>query len=1041
METRTSRVHSSSSSLSRSRSPISNSEKRSVSTSPRRGPSTPVKSLIERNDNNNEQDPNDRELLSFDDDSKVIVDERSSPIMSDIDQSHQKKRSRHRHHHHHHHRKHSKSNKRSATQHHRHSVKRSKKETVSTVHRNKSNDENVISSPEKNTSESQPSQSEQEISSSNDESNDEEGIVEGDSTPNERHSRHHRKKHRSSSNNEKNSQSPQSSSFPIPKNNKGTQLIVNYLPASLRESDFYQLFARIAPIKLCKLITDRYTGQSYCYGFIEYHTKEDATKAIEKYNGYRVEHKKLKVSYAQPKSNNNYDLDNVQHMNLSSSSSIQKNPNIYITDLPDDFDEKMLERLFSKYGEIVQTKVLRDPRTRISRGVAFVLMTSTRYAERAVKALDGYVPSGSHTPISVKYADLKKTVAAAAGNNGNMSSSSRLSSSSSMTPTIGSYGYPPGLPPLSMIDPYYAAALHHHHRAAINMRDLSPSPPPPPPPPPLQSYYSSGSNRSSRMRGSSPNLPRSYSSSSSKHNSNILTTPSNLNTSSTLAAAYDLIAKGCQQAIDPNGFVIYAFGLPHDCDENDLEELFRRYGEVYRVYIVRNYTTGESKGYSFITMRYYDDACHAVDRLDGTTFQGRTIQIYVANTCLFDFRKIFVTGNNNSSTTLTNFNNIAATASTISQLLNGFEHDDSNSSASAGAIDDVSSIMRNPWDPFHCADWDMQQPSATCLARIKRDIWSVFKDPPPGMFIAPDPDNITKIHALIVGPFDTPYEGGFFYFLIRCPPDYPIRAPRCRLMTTGNNTVRFNPNLYRNGKVCLSILGTWSGPSWSPAQCISSLLISIQSLMSEKPYHNEPGFEHERTSGDSKTYNEIIKHETLRVAVCEMLENENSCPQQLREVMIKQFFDFYDYYVEVCTENSNKDGQQMMDPFGDRRGLFEYGSILQRLKKLKARFELLQSTNNNNACSSRSSSISKHQHIDARTREIMNDAAALDPNPTSNDPTNLDDIFDHEDDEPDSSMDDDDDDDDNNNHEQQLKDSESIPTIQNAEQSKEKSST
>ncbi len=38
----------------------------------------------------------------------------------------------------------------------------------------------------------------------------------------------------------------------------------------------------------------------------------------------------------------------------------------------------------------------------------------------------------------------------------------------------------------------------------------------------------------------------------------------------------------------------------------------------------------------------------------------------------------------------------------------------------------------------------------------------------------------------------------------------------------------------------------------------------------------------ERTSGDSKTYNEIIKHETLRVAVCEMLENENSCPKQLR---------------------------------------------------------------------------------------------------------------------------------------------------------------
>lgn len=66
---------------------------------------------------------------------------------------------------------------------------------------------------------------------------------------------------------------------------------------------------------------------------------------------------------------------------------------------------------------------------------------------------------------------------------------------------------------------------------------------------------------------------------------------------------------------------------------------------------------------------------------------------------------------------------------------------------------------------------------------------------------------VFQIHALITGPFDTPYEGGFFYYIIRCPPDYPIRAPRVKLMTTGDNQVRFNPNLYKNGKVCLSILG------------------------------------------------------------------------------------------------------------------------------------------------------------------------------------------------------------------------------------------
>ena len=66
---------------------------------------------------------------------------------------------------------------------------------------------------------------------------------------------------------------------------------------------------------------------------------------------------------------------------------------------------------------------------------------------------------------------------------------------------------------------------------------------------------------------------------------------------------------------------------------------------------------------------------------------------------------------------------------------------------------------------------------------------------------------VSQLHALITGPFDTPYEGGLFHFMIRFPPNYPLVPPRVAFMTTGGGTVRFNPNLYRNGKVCLSILG------------------------------------------------------------------------------------------------------------------------------------------------------------------------------------------------------------------------------------------
>ncbi|XP_034395108.1 ubiquitin-conjugating enzyme E2 Z [Cyclopterus lumpus] len=248
----------------------------------------------------------------------------------------------------------------------------------------------------------------------------------------------------------------------------------------------------------------------------------------------------------------------------------------------------------------------------------------------------------------------------------------------------------------------------------------------------------------------------------------------------------------------------------------------------------------------------------------------------------------------------------------------------------AGA-DLLSHIHATSWDPTLSTDWDNEKASQQCILRIKRDIMSIYKEPPPGMFVVPDPQDMTKIHALITGPFDTPYEGGFFLFLFRCPPDYPIHPPRVKLITTGHNTVRFNPNFYRNGKVCLSILGTWTGPAWSPAQSISSVLISIQSLMTENPYHNEPGFEQERHPGDSKNYNECIRHETMRVAVCDMLEGKVPCPEALWSVMEKSFLEYYDFYEGVCKERLHLQGQNMQDPFGEKRGRFDYQGLLARL--------------------------------------------------------------------------------------------------------------
>ena len=79
------------------------------------------------------------------------------------------------------------------------------------------------------------------------------------------------------------------------------------------------------------------------------------------------------------------------------------------------------------------------------------------------------------------------------------------------------------------------------------------------------------------------------------------------------------------------------------------------------------------------------------------------------------------------------------------------------------------------------------------------------------------------------------------------PANYPNVPPKCQIITTDNSHVRFNPNLYAAGKVCLSILGTWRGESadeWRSTYSILYVLQAIQALiMNSTPFHNEPGYE------------------------------------------------------------------------------------------------------------------------------------------------------------------------------------------------------
>jgi ubiquitin-conjugating enzyme E2 Z len=128
------------------------------------------------------------------------------------------------------------------------------------------------------------------------------------------------------------------------------------------------------------------------------------------------------------------------------------------------------------------------------------------------------------------------------------------------------------------------------------------------------------------------------------------------------------------------------------------------------------------------------------------------------------------------------------------------------------------------------------------IKRIISDIVDMEKNPVEGIYIKYDKTNIYKMRALIIGPIDSPFHYGNYFFEINFPKDYPNNPPHV-IFKTINNDIRFHPNLYANGKVCLSILNTWSGPGWTSACTLKGILSTIQSILNQNPIINEPGFE------------------------------------------------------------------------------------------------------------------------------------------------------------------------------------------------------
>ena len=120
------------------------------------------------------------------------------------------------------------------------------------------------------------------------------------------------------------------------------------------------------------------------------------------------------------------------------------------------------------------------------------------------------------------------------------------------------------------------------------------------------------------------------------------------------------------------------------------------------------------------------------------------------------------------------------------------------------------------------------------LKRLYSELKDIRKEPNSLYSVGPCENNFYKWEIILFGPPNTIFENAIIEAYIEFPNDYPNNAPEFRFTTS-----MFHPNVYPDGKVCISILHEGVdefnyeqlSERWNPSQSVNSIIISIISMI------------------------------------------------------------------------------------------------------------------------------------------------------------------------------------------------------------------
>ncbi|EIW67690.1 hypothetical protein TREMEDRAFT_33323, partial [Tremella mesenterica DSM 1558] len=108
------------------------------------------------------------------------------------------------------------------------------------------------------------------------------------------------------------------------------------------------------------------------------------------------------------------------------------------------------------------------------------------------------------------------------------------------------------------------------------------------------------------------------------------------------------------------------------------------------------------------------------------------------------------------------------------------------------------------------------------LRLLSREVVTLRSEPPEGVRVIVDEDDLTAMEGWVQGPAGTPYEGGFFRIRFNFGPEYPNQPPKCTMLTK-----IFHPNMSKAGEICVDTLKK----GWRKDYGVGHVLVTIKCLL------------------------------------------------------------------------------------------------------------------------------------------------------------------------------------------------------------------